>query len=172
MARRSIHELWPAEAGTQLADSEVVGNESGAGGLGLIDRVIALRRVPMLSNLDPEDLQLIAEATEETTYLAGESIYRAGEPGKEMLVIIDGEVVVTTEHDGNRREVARYGPGQHVGELALLQESVRSADVGAGDEGLSALVITDVDLESILQERPTVAIAMLRTLATRLAEQT
>jgi CRP-like cAMP-binding protein len=80
--------------------------------------------------------------------------------------------VVTAEHDGATKEIARYGSGEHVGELALLQGAKRSADVTAGDRGVFALIIDKVDLISILQERPTVALAMLGTLASRLAAQT
>ena len=137
-----------------------------------LDRIIALQRVPMFAGLDPEDLEQIAGVSEESHFDPGEQIYRAGDDGTEMMVIIDGESIVTADHDGVVREVARYGPGQHVGEMAILHEAVRSAHVHAGDDGVFALVIADVDLRSVLEERPNVAIAMLGTLANRLAEQT
>ena len=113
-----------------------------------LHRVIGLQRVPKFLGLDPEDLELIADPVRETHFLADKRIYRAGDVGTEVMVIIDGEVVVTADHDGVTREIAIYGPGQHVGELALLQSSVRSADVHAGNSGVSALVISDVDLMS------------------------
>lgn len=136
-----------------------------------VERVIALQRVPMLSGLDPEDLDLIAAAVSETHFGPNEPIYRAGDEGHEMLVIIDGEAVVTARHGSETREIARYGSGQVTGELALLRRSTRTADVHAGPTGLSGLVISDRDLKSVLEERPNVAVAMLATLAGRLADQ-
>ncbi|MEE9179012.1 MAG: cyclic nucleotide-binding domain-containing protein, partial [Acidimicrobiia bacterium] len=140
--------------------------------LTMVDRVIALQGVPMFSDLDPEDLQLIADIADEVQYRPGEQIYHMGDEGTDMMMIIDGEAVVSAVHEGVSVEIVRHGKGEHVGELALLQGAPRSADVKAGAEGLHALVIGKIDLMSILQERPSVTVAMLSTLATRLAART
>ena len=140
--------------------------------LTMVDRVIALQGVPMFSDLDPEDLQLIADIADEVQYRPGEQIYHMGDEGADMMMIIDGEAIVSSTHEGVSVEIVRHGKGQHVGELALLQGATRSADVTAGEEGLHALVIGKIDLMSILQERPSVTMAMLSTLATRLASRT
>lgn len=161
----------PSATVEPMPDSPEVTQDS-SDSMTTLERIIALQRVSMFSALDPEDLELIANAVREAHFVGGETVYRAGDVGTEMMVIIDGEAVVTAVHEGSTRELARYGPGHHVGELALLQGSVRSADVRAGDGGLSSLRMADVDLRSILQERPGVAIAMLNTLAQRLAKQT
>jgi CRP-like cAMP-binding protein len=126
----------------------------------------------MFSDLDPEDLQLIADIADEVQYRPGEQIYHMGDEGTDMMMIIDGEAVVSAVHEGVSVEIVRHGKDEHVGELALLQGAPRSADVHAGSEGLHALVIGKVDLMSILQERPSVTMAMLSTLATRLAART
>ncbi len=140
--------------------------------LTLVDRVIALQGVPMFSDLDPEDLQLIADIADEVQYLPDEQIYHMGDEGTDMMMIMDGEAVVSAVHEGVSVEIGRHGKGEHVGELALLQGAPRSADVKAGAEGLHSLVIGKIDLMSILQERPSVTMAMLSTLATRLAART
>jgi CRP-like cAMP-binding protein len=126
----------------------------------------------MFSELDPEDLELIARATAEVRYQAQEPIYVDGAEAREMLVIVAGSAVVSKARGSNVDLIQTYGPGEHVGELALLGGGVRSADVTAGDEGLHGIVITKDDLTSILEERPTVALGMLTTLAQRLAHQT
>jgi hypothetical protein len=56
--------------------------------------------------------------------------------------------------------------------LAVLVGGRRVADVDAGETGLHGLALTGSDLLSILEERPTVGMGMIGTLATRLAEQT
>jgi hypothetical protein len=140
--------------------------------LNAVDKVIALHRVPMFSELDPEDLELIAKATAEVRYPAHEPIYHDGDEAREMLVIVEGKAVVSRTHASTFELIETYGPGEHVGELALLGGGRRSADVTAGEEGLHGLVITKDDLLSILEERPAVALGMLTTLAQRLAHQT
>jgi HEAT repeat protein len=140
--------------------------------LNLMDRVLALQRVPMFSELDPEDLEAIAGVTTEVRYEPEDLIYREGEEGSEALVIIDGTAVVSTDRNDRREVITTYGAGQHVGELSLLGGGSRSADVIAGDDGLHGVVINKVDLLSILEERPTVALGMMATLAQRLVDQT
>jgi HEAT repeat protein len=140
--------------------------------MSLMDRVLALQRVPMFSELDPEDLDLIARVAMEIRHASDESIYIEGEVGIEMMVIIEGSAIVSRVRDGIREEVANYGAGEHVGELALLRGGPRSADVRSGEDGLHGLVINKVDLMSILERRPSVAMGMLGTLASRLVEQT
>jgi HEAT repeat protein len=137
-----------------------------------MDRVLALHAVTMFAGLDPEDLELIAANTTEIRFEPGERIYTDGEPGTEMLVVVGGSAVVSKMRDEARTQISTYGPGQIAGELALLIGGRRVADVDAGEEGLHGLVLTGSDMLSILEERPTVGMGMLGTLATRLAEQT
>jgi CRP/FNR family cyclic AMP-dependent transcriptional regulator len=134
--------------------------------------VLALQRVRMFSELDPEDLERVAAATREIRYEPGEVVFAEGQTGDEMLLIVGGEVEVTTSSAGARRHIETYGPGEPVGELALLTGGPRSADVHAGEEGAHGLLLTGSDLSSVLAERPEVALRMLGTLAERLARQT
>ena len=169
LARRTLSERSdvPDTEKLKLSDSLPVDHRTE-----ILERMIALQRVPMFSALDPEDLELIAEATSEQHYLAGETVYERGEDAEDMLFLVSGSVEVTVGHGEEKRLIATYGPGTHVGELALLQRSKRSADVKAGNEGATALKLTATDLRAALEERPNVAIAMLTTLAERIAQQT
>jgi HEAT repeat protein len=137
-----------------------------------MDRALALQRVPMFRDLDPEDLELIASVTTEIRYGPEEVIYVKGTEGDEMLLIVDGTAVVTKGSGDSTEVIVSYGAGEHVGELAILGGEARSAHVTAGEDGLHGLVVTKVDLLSILEERPSVAMGMLATLARRLVDQT
>lgn len=136
-----------------------------------IGRVLILQRVSMFADLDPEDLLLVSRQTTEVHYESGELIYRQGDSGDELIVITRGEAVVSKTRQGERVVVARYGEGEPIGELALLTNKTRSADVHAGEDGLDGLVMTQFDLVSILEERSSVAMGMLGTLAARLSDQ-
>ena len=140
--------------------------------LDTLDRVLVLQGVHMFSELDPEDLDLIAQATTEEVYEPGAPIFERGEVGEEMLVIVEGSAVVTVSEGSATRLIREYGPGDHVGELSLLAGGPRSANVNAGETGARVLALTAGDLLTVLEERPTVAVGMLGTLAKRLIEQT
>ncbi len=140
--------------------------------LGVMDRVLALQRVPMFAELDPEDLEILARSTHEIAFEPGETIYREGVEGREALLIVEGTAVVTITRNGETRVINEYGPGGSVGELALLGSGFRSADVTAGEEGLYGVVINKTEFISILEERPSVALGMLATLAQRLVAET
>jgi hypothetical protein len=140
--------------------------------LDAMERVLALQRVRMFSELDPEDLERMGAATREVRYEPGEPIFVEGNAGDEMILIIAGDVEVSTVRESVRRHIAAYGPGEPVGELALLSGRARSADVHAGETGAHCLILSGSDLVSVLEERPEVALRMLATLAERLARQT
>ncbi len=137
-----------------------------------VDRVLVLQRVYMFSDLDPEDLDIVAGVADERFYEPTEPIYRQGDPGDEMLVIVEGSAMVTVPAGDEQRLVDTYGPGDHVGELSLLTGGPRSAHVVAGDEGVRGLALSAADLVTVLEERTNVAVGMLRTLAQRLIDQT
>ncbi|MGH8958620.1 MAG: cyclic nucleotide-binding domain-containing protein [Acidimicrobiia bacterium] len=133
-----------------------------------LDRVLALQRVAMFSDVDPEDLEKVALVTVERRYEANEIIYHEGDVGDEVLVIVSGEVEIRHGRD----QIRSYGAGELVGELALLRRAPRSADVVAGGDGVQGLALGASELQGILEERPEIAMAMLATLAERLGTMT
>jgi HEAT repeat protein len=134
--------------------------------LALIERVLLLRKVPMLEGLPPEDLERIAAVTEEHAYSDGEFIAAQGETGTETHIIVSGTVAVVA----NGREVARRGDGDVVGEMAVITGLPRSATLlAAGDVRL--LTIGQRQFAGILRERPETAAAVMQVLARRLAER-
>jgi CRP-like cAMP-binding protein len=64
------------------------------------------------------------------TYKAGETIVREGDEGDEMFIVLTGKVRV---HAGEAT-IAMLGPGQHIGEMALIDKAPRSATVSAEQE--------------------------------------
>ena len=95
-----------------------------------LETMLALRRVPLFEGLDPEDLQRIAATAVERRFAPGEALIREGEPGDELVVILEGTVrVERAEPDGTTRAVRTYEAGEHIGELAVLRERPRAASV-------------------------------------------
>ncbi|KPL20187.1 MAG: hypothetical protein AMJ93_12565 [Anaerolineae bacterium SM23_84] len=100
-----------------------------------VDRSIAwadlLRRMPLFAELDAQQIQLIAAQLREETYEPGAVIMRQGEIGETFCVIESGRVQVSVTQDGGKKVVAERGPGEYVGEIALLLEVPRTATITA-----------------------------------------
>ena len=137
--------------------------------LGTMDRILFLRQVPIFGSLDPGDLQRIAELATEQSYAEGEAIFRDGDEGDEMYVIVRGRVRASKVINGRRQTIREAGPGEHVGELAPLREAPRAVDVTALTDDARMLVIGGGAFKDMLVDRPRVARAMLTNLAERLA---
>ena len=91
--------------------------------------------------------------------------------GDELVVIVEGEVMVVHGEGPDARLIRTYGVGDHIGELAVLRAQPRAATVIACDDGVFGLAIGGAGLRAILEERPEAAMGMLATLADRISAQ-
>jgi len=138
--------------------------------LSVMDRILFLRRVRLFSDLPPSELKQVAAITNEQYYLDGEVIARQGEPGDEMYIIVSGEVQVTDGQDTRSPvEVAGRGPGEYVGEMAIISQEPRMASLIAHGD-VRVLHIEQPQFEAILRERPETSLAVMRVLCARLKE--
>jgi putative peptide zinc metalloprotease protein len=100
-----------------------------------LDRSVAraelLRRVPLFDELDGAQIQAVASQLQEEAFEAGDVIIREGDIGDKFYVIESGRLVVSTVQDGQEKIVAERGPGEYVGEIALLLQVPRTATVKA-----------------------------------------
>jgi CRP/FNR family cyclic AMP-dependent transcriptional regulator len=87
----------------------------------------ALRRVPLFADLDDDELTQVALLFKERNFTAGETVVREGVEGAAFFLIESGEAKVTVR--GTER--ASLGAGDHFGEIALIDEGVRSATIAA-----------------------------------------
>jgi CRP-like cAMP-binding protein len=133
-----------------------------------MERVLELRKVPLFTELSPADLQRVAGIAEERTYALGDVIAGEGELGDELHIVLTGTVAVVRGDAAT--PVARRGPGDVVGEMSILTHSPRMASlVAEGD--VRTLRIGHREFESMIRERPDVALAVMRVLAERLSAQ-
>jgi HEAT repeat protein len=134
-----------------------------------MERVLELRKVPLFTELSPADLQRVARIAEERTYALGDVIAGEGELGDELHIVLTGMVAVV-RGDAGTTPVARRGPGDVVGEMSILTHSPRMASLVA-EGGVRTLRIGHREFESMIRERPDVALAVMRVLAERLSAQ-
>jgi len=88
-----------------------------------------LSKVPAFSGLSARELKEVAAIVHKREYRAGEPVFAQGDPGLGMYIIQEGEVSISIsgKEDGDR-ELAVLTDGDFFGELALIDESPRSAN--------------------------------------------
>src|SRR4051794_32826540 len=89
--------------------------------------VEALRRVPLFADLSEDELAQVALLFKERHFTAGETVIKEGADGAAFFLIESGEASVSVRG----AERASLGPGDHFGEIALIDEGVRSATIAA-----------------------------------------
>jgi CRP-like cAMP-binding protein len=131
--------------------------------------VTVLAEVPLFRNLSRRHLKRVASLVRRRRYGPGTSIVRAGDAGTAFFVLVDGTARVVPPKGRSRR----LGSGDFFGEMALLDDSPRSADVVADSEVL-VMTISRSAFGKLLKSEPALAHELLRTLAARLraAEKT
>jgi CRP-like cAMP-binding protein len=133
----------------------------------LTRRVAALKRAAIFADLEEPFLRRLAEAMAEVELPAGRVLIEPGQPGAGMFVIDAGTVSVHPRGAESRE----LGPGEVVGELALLtRDGTRTARVRTSSE-VRALALDRASFHEALEEQPRLAIALLETAVERLAGQ-
>jgi len=125
---------------------------------------------PLLLGLEERDLDELAQAAEVRRCSAGTVLCEEGEPGDTVYVIVRGEVeMVKRLDDESERYLHSAGPGEFFGEMAILQEGVRTATVRAAKPSV-VLAINRAPFLKVLGRSPSLGIRILVRLTTRLRE--
>ena len=124
-----------------------------------------LKAEGFFQGVSPNELKKLGKSLREVRHPKGSEIIIRGKEGVGFMVIVSGEAEVTT-YDGRHRTL---GPGDHFGEMALLDQGGRSATVTARTD-LVVAAIAEWNFKPFLLEHPEVAYRMLQTLSRRLRE--
>jgi len=116
----------------------------------------ALAGIPLFEGLSKAQVRSVLEATVEVTFEAGQPIAEEGMLAVDFYLILDGEAEVVA---GDER-LASLGPGDHFGELAVIDGQPRSATVRATTH-LRALRLVADDFQRLLQTTPELAYRIL-----------
>lgn len=131
-----------------------------------IEKVAVLRSVPIFKDIPDDVLASIALIAEEVNLADGETFIKEGELGECMYLIVEGETQVFS----NGKTIIVLGPGQVVGELAVLDPEPRSASVSA----LGSVMLFRIEkapFDEVMADRPEIASGVIRALCQRVREQ-
>jgi CRP/FNR family cyclic AMP-dependent transcriptional regulator len=137
-----------------------------------IEKMMLIRQVPMFGKLDAEDLEELASLVEERLFDAGEELFREGDVGDAVYLIVKGKVrvVVGGERAGGGRPettISEPGAGACIGEMAVLDSSPRSASVRAL-ERTRTLRVPGEGFKRLLSDRPEMSEAIVGELVVRM----
>jgi CRP-like cAMP-binding protein len=127
-------------------------------------KIQLLERVPLFAACSKRQLELLSRIADEFDQVEGAVLARQGDRGREFVVLVKGTVDVRR----NGRKVASLGPGDFFGEMALLTDEPRMADVVATSD-IRGLVITDRVFGELLRDEPAVQSKVLAAVAARVA---
>ena len=130
-----------------------------------------LAKVPIFSDLDSKELKEVEKIVYHRKYKKGEPIFRMGDPGLGMYIIVNGAVEIVEEpENGTRTKLAELEKGAFFGDMALLDEKPRSASA-------IAMVDSDIigffrpDLVDLLYRKPRMGIKILWALSRVVGER-
>lgn len=129
-----------------------------------------LRTSPILGAVDPAEREGLVSQFQTRTYEAGDHLIRKGEPASGLHLIASGEVEVSTVEGGDRLVIAKLGPGEVVGEVAMILRRPSMADVVAVHPSVT-LYLSGSGFQEILRAHPTL-LAQLYELAIKRDEET
>lgn len=124
-----------------------------------------LREIPIFSELSKKELRAVSRLMTQIDLKEGRALTRQGEVGREFMIILDGTAVVRR----NGRKVADLGPGDFLGELAVLSGAPRTADVVATSP-MTIETLNRREFMSLLDESAAIAKKILVGAVKRLHE--
>ena len=133
-----------------------------------------LKKVAIFRELEPDEIAQVAEVCKEEKFVSGEYIFREGEHGNRLYLIVEGEVRISRDVPGSGEEaLAILKPGALFGEMAVFDRTERSTHA-ISHGGTTALTISRPDFEILLDFNREIAYKVLwscvRLLSSRLRQ--
>jgi CRP-like cAMP-binding protein len=115
-----------------------------------------LKKIPLFRYLTYQELVKVLNITYLETYEAGTEIIKEADSGEELYIVLAGRVVVSR----SGQEIVELHPGVHFGEMALVDQSPRSATVTARD-ATRLLVVQRRSFYTLIRKEPVLAVKLL-----------
>jgi CRP-like cAMP-binding protein len=135
----------------------------------LKEEVGLLQRIPLFANIEASKLKLLAFTSERVAFEAGHVLFNEGDMGDAAYIIMEGDADVLVASPAGPVSVAVLGRNAFVGEIAILCDVPRTATVKARQRLVCLRISKDLFLR-LINEFPTMAVAVVRELAHRLEQ--
>ena len=124
-----------------------------------------IESAPMFNNLKHADIRILAGFMRAYEAKKGRMIFKEGEKGQFMCIVLSGRVDIIKESpERERKKIAVVRPGKSMGEMSLLDELPYSASAVANEDS-TLLMLTKLNFERLSEEYPLLYNVLLRQLA-------
>lgn len=124
------------------------------------DRIELLKRVPIFGDLTDEVLARLAPRLEQKLFAGRERLFRLGDPGDSLYIVDRGRVEVFLEISGKPLTLNEMGPGQVLGEMAVIDGKPRSANAIALEETCIWCLDRQSFMDALLQQPPMATVVL------------
>ncbi len=148
------------DAATEWCEEQLLA----AGGAAVAsDGRVSLAEQRLTRGFDAQMLAALEAVLGSRSFVAGETIFAAGDPADAIYLLVEGEVTIEIEFETGRRRLATLTPGHAFGEVALADFPVRPAGVHSETAG-ECLVLTVASFNRLGEEDPALQAALMRNL--------
>lgn len=134
----------------------------------LTDKILYLKNIEIFADLSVNELAAVASVTEEAAFDEMEMVFREGDIGDTLFLVLEGEVAVIKDCNAEREfELDSIGPGDYFGEMALFGDDRRSATIRV-KKNARFLTLNKQELQEIVREYPQIALHVCRVLSMRI----
>jgi CRP-like cAMP-binding protein len=138
----------------------------------IFDRILLLKNSSIFSEVNTENLLVVAQALEEEFYIKGDHVFDIDDRGDRMFMLETGKVGISTKQDNNSNDfIAKLAKGECFGEMNLLDDLPRSATAHILDDA-KILSLEKDKLRGLIIKYPELSLGMLKSLSLRLRNTT
>lgn len=133
--------------------------------------VVLMEATRLFGDMGPRELEILSDYLEAWRVDAGEYLFREGEKGDSLAVVVAGRVeILKDDGHGKLRPVAVLATGTALGEMALVDGEPRSATAVMSETG-TLLVLHLTEFDRLLQDRPVLAFRILKKITRALSQK-
>jgi CRP-like cAMP-binding protein len=129
------------------------------------EKLELLKRTPLLAGLGRKDIEEVGRLADEVDLKADHVLMREGDLGREFFVIVEGQVRI----DKGGRTIRSMGPGEFVGDIALVTERPRTA-TATTETPCRLLVLGHREFHQLMDQYPSIRLSVLESMAVRLRD--
>jgi len=134
----------------------------------LFELVLLLKKSPIFSEVNTEDLRAVSQVLEEETYRTGDRVFDINHQGDNMYILMSGRIGISIQPDPDSKVfITEMGAGECFGEMGLLDDLPRSATVHVLEDSV-ILSLSRNRLRGLIHRYPELALGMLRGMSLRL----
>lgn len=124
-------------------------------------KIKPLKESPYFGDLDDKELAVLSQSVEEKSLPPGTTLFLEGMLGASMYIVVSGKIKISKMiAEGDEKVLVMLGPGDHFGEMAILDGGPRAASA-VSTEQTELLIIKRSDFEALQKSDPAVALKVM-----------